>query len=165
MRNILYKSEQTLVESILQKYSHKADPLAQALSKLRVELPPHFLKKYTMPLGKEFLRFLITDTQKTGAEKYFTMATRDGISHTIVKKCIIKDDMVDSLFKMLGSYGITRLIEDVLKKMEIGDFDEKTIENLIGLIDGRNKLRQAEEVFLEKAFRKYLQKKVELYKK
>ncbi|MBI2464292.1 hypothetical protein HYV57_05015 [Candidatus Peregrinibacteria bacterium] len=164
MRNILYVSEQKLVEGIAQKYPHKADLLTQILSKLRVELPSPFLKKYDMPLAKEFLRFLIANTQKVGAEKYCTMATRDGISHTIIQKCIIKDDMADNLFKILGSYGITRLIEDVLKKMETGDFHEKTIENLKSLIEGRNKLRQAEEIFLEKAFRKYLREKKELYK-
>ena len=160
----IYPKEQLLVDMIAQKMPEMADFLKNAVGKIMAHLPERLMhEKYDKTLVNEFLKELIKNCKKLGLEKYFTVVTEDDTAHTLRDKCLAPNKLNENLFKSLGSYGITKLIEDVLKKMAESGFAKKDAENLVALIETRNKLRQAEEKFLRDAFVAYLEKQISLY--
>lgn len=159
----LFPEEQRKVTLLFAK-KELGQKLQQALDKMYVHLPEElFHEKYDPAIVGEFLRELVKQSQKLGLEQYYAHVTEDDTIHTIGEKCAAPHELQESIFKSLGSGGLTKLIEDMLKKMLESEFSEKEIQNLVELIEARNKLRQAEEKFLEASFRRYLQKQIELY--
>lgn len=140
------------------------DKLRDAISKIYIHLPEElFHEKYDPAIVEEFLRELVKDSQKLGLEQYYAHVAEDDTLHTLEKKCAAPHELQESIFKSLGSGGLTKLIEDLLRKMLESDFTEKEIQNFIELIEARNKLRQAEEKFLAASFRRYVEKQISLY--
>ena len=141
-----------------------AGSFKNAMGKIMAHLPERLMhEKYDRALVDEFLKELIKNCKTLGLEKYFTVVTEDDTAHTLKDKCLAPNKLHENLFKSLGSYGITKLIEDILKKMAESGFAEKDAENLASLVETRNKLRQAEEKFLRDAFVAYLEKQISLY--
>ena len=139
--------------------------LREAAERIYIHLPQElFHEKYDPAIVEEFLRELVKQSQKLGLEQYYAHVTEDDTIHTIGEKCAAPHELQESIFKSLGSGGLTKLIEDLLRKMLESEFMEKEIQNLVELIEARNKLRQAEEKFLEASFRRYVEKQIALYK-
>lgn len=160
----LFPQEQKMLQMVIARNPEKGKALEDAIKKIYIHLPLKLLnKKYDAKMVEEFLRELIKNGEKLGIEHYYNKVTEDDTSHTISKKCIVNGDLQKNIFKSLGSYGLTKLIRDVLSKMAEKDFSEQDVENLVRLIEARNKIRQNEEKFLEDAFRVYLKKQIALY--
>ena len=139
--------------------------LREAAERIYIHLPQElFHEKYDPAIVEEFLRELVKQSQKLCLEQYYAHVTEDDTIHTIGEKCAAPHELQESIFKSLGSGGLTKLIEDLLRKMLESEFMEKEIQNLVELIEARNKLRQAEEKFLEASFRRYVEKQIALYK-
>ena len=160
----LFPEEQRFVEILFVK-KKLGGKLREALQKMYIHLPQElFHEKYDPAIVEEFLRELVKESQKLGLEQYYAHVTEDDTIHTVAKKCLAPHELQESIFKSLGSGGLTKLIEDLLQKMLKDEFTQKEIENLVALIEARNKLRQAEEKFLEASFRRYIEKQISLYK-
>ena len=160
----LFPKEQLLVEMAVKKNSKNGAQLEAAIKKIYVHLPPKLLSdKYDSAITEEFLRALLDDSQKLGIEKYDTIVTEDETAHSLGEKCLGAEELQQGVFKSLGSYGLTKLIEDILKKMSESEYEKVNIEQLVELISARNAMRQNEEQFLEDAFRAYLKKQISLY--
>lgn len=160
----LFPEEERLMKTL---FVHKefGNKLREAIEKIYIHLPEElFHEKYDPAIVEEFLRELVKQSQKFGLEQYYAHVTEDDTIHTIGEKCAAPHELQESIFKSLGSGGLTKLMEDLLRKMLEDGFTEKEIQNLVELIEARNKLRQAEEKFLEATFRRYVEKQISLYK-
>lgn len=161
---ILFSKEQLLVDTIVKRNPGMGVKLQAALKKIYVHLPGKLIyEKYDPKIVEEFLRQLIRQSQKLGLEKYFSVVTEDDTVHTVEKRCLAPDELLRNMMKSLGSYSLTKLIADLLQKMATANFTDREIENLASLVEGRNRLRQAEERFLRDALRAYLEKKISFY--
>lgn len=160
----LFPKEKLLLEMIIKQNPAMGQKLQEAIQKIYIHLPEQLLhEKYDSKLIGEFLHELVKNTQKLGVEKYYSVVTEDETAHALQRKCLAETELHESIFKALGSYGPTKLIQDMLKKMSETKFSKKEMKNLVILIEARNKIRQNEEQFLEQSFRAYLQKQINLY--
>lgn len=164
MMKFFLDNEQKLLDEVLKNNPALAGSLSEAIKKVYHHLPETLISaKYDKKLVEEFLRNLLKDSQKLGVEKYFSIVTEDDTVHTIEKRCLAPNELQENILKSLGSFGLTKLLRDLLQKMAQGKFSEKEIENFVQLAEARNQLRQAEEKFLNSAFKAYLQKQISLY--
>ncbi|MBI2639058.1 hypothetical protein HYW83_05720 [Candidatus Peregrinibacteria bacterium] len=160
----LFPEEERLINTLFANKNF-GEKLRAAVEKIYIHLPQElFHEKYDPAVVEEFLKELVKDSQKLGLEQYYAHVAEDDTIHTIEKKCAAPHELQESIFKSLGSGGLTKLIEDLLRKMLASGFTENEIQNLVELIEARNKLRQAEEKFLEASFRRYIEKQISLYK-
>ncbi len=160
----LFPKEKLLFDLIAGKNPAGADVLKKAFEKIWVHLPEKLLhEKYNAKITEEFLRKLAAESQRLGLEDYMSMVTEDETAHTLGQKCLGAKNLEKNILKSLGSYGLTRLIGDVMKKMTEKKFTAKDAESLADLIQARNKIRQNEQEFLEKIFHAYLESQLSLY--
>lgn len=160
----IFTEEQKLIEAVIKNKPELGEKLKKAIDGIFTHLPEKLLDGYDEKLTQEFLRELLKNSQRLGEEKYLETVTEDETIHTLQHKCLADGDLEKSLFKSLGSHGLTKLIRDVLAKMAKSPFNEEDISNLVELIKARNKLRQVQEKFLKDSFKAYLEKQVKLYK-
>lgn len=164
MVKVLFPEEETLLHGIISAQLESGNLLQGALAKSIVHLPEKLIsEKYDRGTVEEFLRELIKQSTKIGVEQYYQRVTEDETAHTLKQKCLSNGALEHNIFKSLGSTGLTSLIRDVLVKMREKKFGKQEITNLVHLVETRNKIRQAEEKFLEDAFRRYLDKQISLY--
>lgn len=160
----LFPKEKLLFDLIAGKNPEGAAILKKAFEKIWVHLPEKLLhEKYNPKVTEEFLRKLATESQRLGLEDYMAVVTEDETAHTLGEKCLGAKNLEKNIMKSLGSYGLTRLIGDVMKKMTEEKFTKKDAENLADIIQARNKMRQNEQDFLETVFQSYLESQLSLY--
>lgn len=158
--------EQLLVEMISERNPSCAPLLLTSLKEVFIHFPERLLSAdFDKKLTDEFLRELIKHQEDVGLEKYYSLVTKDDTAHTLGEKCLANGELQDNIFKSLGSFGLTKLIESTLQHMTEAPFADKEVENAKTLIETRNKLRQVEEKFLNDAFKAYLKKQISLYNK
>lgn len=161
---VLFPKEQLLLEAVMKKNPAQGALLAEAVNKIYVHLPEKLLdEKYDAKIVQEFLIELVKDGRKLGLEKYESIVVEDETKHALKEKCLANGALLDCIFKSLGSYGLTKVLQAVLQKMASAQFNKKEIDNLVALVEARNKMRQNEEKFLKDAFRAYLRKQISLY--
>ncbi len=160
------EKEKLLLENIRTKFPKNGDSLHRALVEVFSTYPKHLLNdKYDIDTVRSFLHALMQDSSKKGHEQYMQIVFEDETHHVLKQKCLGADDLLQSMMKSLGSSVITQLIEDTMMKMSETEFDTAQIENLVDLVKMRNKLRQAEQKFLETAFVRYLDAQIEVLSK
>lgn len=164
MMKFLFPKEKLLFDLIAGKNPEGAALLKEAFEKIWVHIPEKLLhEKYNRKIAEEFLRKLAAESQRLGLEDYMSMVTEDETAHTLGQKCFGAKNLEQNIMKSLGSYGFTRLIGDVMKKMTEKKFDKKDTEGLADLVQARNKMRQNEQEFLENVFSSYLKSQLSLY--